>query len=59
MSAAPTVGLAKPCAAQAPAGYRCWGIKAAMGTVLDPRGQGVADANARAASPNVYGAVGG
>ena len=47
-------GLARPCAAQAAAGFRCWDLKLEMGTVLEPRVAGVADARGRrAASPRV------
>jgi hypothetical protein len=49
-------GLARPCAAQAAAGFRCWDLKLEMGTVLEPRGAGVSDARGRrAASPRVGG----
>ena len=46
-------GLARLCAAQAAAGFRCWDLKLEMGTVLEPRVAGVADARGRrAASPH-------
>ena len=49
-------GLARPCAAQAAAGFRCWDLKLKKGTVLEPRGAGVSDARGRrAASPRVGG----
>ncbi len=41
-----------PYATKAAAGHRCWESKVAKGTVLEPRGAGVADARGRrAASP--------
>ena len=45
-------GLDVRSAEKAAAGHRCWETKVAKGTVLEPRGAGVADARGRrAASP--------